>query len=58
MGLLSRVVVINDYIGWAVGETPKVKRDLRHQGHCETVARGQGARSQECGYGRMRIDWY
>jgi hypothetical protein len=37
--LASRVVVIDDYIVWAVGEAPKVERDARHQGHCQTAAR-------------------
>jgi len=36
VGLTSHVVVIDDYIVWAVGEAPKVECDARHQGHCET----------------------
>jgi len=27
VGLTSRVVVIDDYIVWGVGKTPKVQRD-------------------------------
>jgi hypothetical protein len=37
--LTSRVVVIDDYVVWAVGEAPKVECDARHQGNCETAAR-------------------
>ena len=42
VGLTSRIVVIDEYIVWAVGKTPKVERNPRHQGHCETGAELRG----------------
>jgi hypothetical protein len=50
--LMSRVVVIDDYIVWVAGEAPKVERYARHQGHCETAVRNEGDRADRW----LRID--
>jgi len=36
--LTSRVVVIDDYIVWAVGEMPQPQRNAAHQSNRETAA--------------------